>query len=61
MVAGLLILLVGSGLFLQGAGGDQVDGPEPPEHPLPAWARFTIVGTSLVAFFAVSLVATRSV
>lgn len=61
LVAGLLLLLVAGGLFLQAAGGDDLDGSEQPEHPLPAWARFTIVGTSLVAFFAVSLVATRSV
>jgi hypothetical protein len=35
--------------------------PEPTEQPLPTWVRVAIVGAALVAFFAVSLIATRNV
>ncbi|MCU1672799.1 MAG: hypothetical protein JWN77_912 [Frankiales bacterium] len=36
--------------------------PQPDgEQPLPTWVRFAIVGAALVAFFAVSLIATRNV
>ena len=42
--------------------------PRPPvdpgatiEQPLPTWARVAIVGTALLAFFAVSLIATKQV
>lgn len=31
------------------------------EQPLPTWARVAIVGTALLAFFAVSLIATKQV
>ena len=40
--------------------------PEPPrdadrELPLPTWVRLSIVGLALLAFFAVSLIATKQV
>ena len=35
--------------------------PEVVEQPLPMWVRVTIVAAALVAFFAVSLIATRNV
>jgi hypothetical protein len=34
---------------------------EPAEKPLPMWVRLTIVGVSLLAFLAVSLIATKGV
>jgi hypothetical protein len=34
---------------------------EPDEQPLPTWVRLTIVGVALLAFLAVSLIATKSV
>lgn len=34
---------------------------EPPEPPLPTWARVGIVAAALLAFFAVSLIATKQV
>ena len=34
---------------------------EPDEQPLPTWVRLTIVGVALLAFRAVSLIATKSV
>src|SRR5690242_10810695 len=34
---------------------------EPDERPLPTWVRLTIVGLALLAFLAVSLIATKSV
>ncbi len=33
---------------------------EPEEQPLPMWIRLTIVGVSLLAFLAISLIATKS-
>jgi hypothetical protein len=33
---------------------------EPAEQPLPMWVRLTIVGVALLAFMAVSLIATRT-
>jgi hypothetical protein len=38
-----------------------VTATEPVESPLPTWARVAIVGVALVAFFAVSLIATKGV
>ena len=34
---------------------------EPEEQPLPVWARLTIVAVALLAFMAVSLIATKNV
>ena len=34
---------------------------EPEEQPLPTWVRLTIVGFALLAFLAVSLIATKNV
>jgi hypothetical protein len=34
---------------------------EPAEHPLAMWIRLTIIGVALLAFLAVSLIATKSV
>ena len=34
---------------------------EPDEQPLPTWVRLTIVGIALLAFLAVSLIATKNV
>jgi hypothetical protein len=33
---------------------------EPEEQPLPMWVRLTIVGVALLAFLAISLIATKS-
>ena len=33
---------------------------EPEEQPLPMWIRLTIVGVALLAFLAISLIATKS-
>ena len=59
-LAGFLILLVTGGLVLTHT-EDEQPAADPVEHPLPVWMRLTIVSASLLAFFAVSLIATRSV
>lgn len=40
---------------------DAVPAAEPVEQPLPTWVRLGIVAAALVAFFAVSLIATKQV
>jgi hypothetical protein len=43
------------------AGMDTVDAPADDERPMATWARVAIIAVALVAFFAVSLIATKHV